>query len=315
MVHFTKEELVWDCFEGLHCECGHKHGWQLKRDFFETIYREQGYSRLQLWGRIVEAYTDLNLKFPMDILPGLSGLASAFHTEGDQYLAGGWKSHFPDNLLWVTHNPRSFTSKISADHAVANHPPSWSWASMDWTNIREAISCEAARRGDFALKNQKVVAELVDTACYPSTPDLFGLVSGGYLTVRSCLYQVSEITQISGGNHNSKCTITFKRNQPGAPEPHVNEAEVFHDIDRLGDTVVDCEVVKNLQDIYYLPLCVDGRRVEGLLLHKLDPALDADVIARAKLPSARTVYARVKSLSFGIDDHFHYESQDEVILV
>jgi hypothetical protein len=267
-----------------------------------------------MWGRLVEAYTDLNLKFAMDTLPGLSGLATAFQENSDRYLAGTWMSHFPDNLLWEMYEPKSIARKISADQPIANHPPSWSWASMDWTNISKGISCKAARRGEYEKSVQNVVAQFVHAVCHPSTADPFGLVSGGYFTLKGCLYEVSRLERIETG-HNTKARLTYTKHIPGVAEPHVIEEEAFNDPYRLGDTELDCAVIKALNDVFYLPLCSNDFVVEGLLLHKLDPVANADVIARAKLPSERVVYERVGFLSFGMDNEFRLDLTEEIIIV
>jgi hypothetical protein len=65
---------------------------------------------LDLWYKLVENYFQRDLTEYSDILPALSGLASAVHTvRGKRYLAGLWESDIQLGLLWRMHHPHQYS--------------------------------------------------------------------------------------------------------------------------------------------------------------------------------------------------------------
>ncbi|KAJ6783804.1 hypothetical protein PWT90_02920 [Aphanocladium album] len=79
------------------------------------------------WHRLVENYTALDLTFPKDIFPAMSGIAKTFQSvQRSAYLAGLWRSTLVPDLLWHANPPTSapFPQRLSTWRA-----PSWSWAS------------------------------------------------------------------------------------------------------------------------------------------------------------------------------------------
>lgn len=85
------------------------------------------------WCSIVRCYTQTELTKPSDRLTALKGIASAMasqfrHSQTD-YLAGLWKPNIAIHLLWARQSESySPADEILADQ-LANHFPSWSWAS------------------------------------------------------------------------------------------------------------------------------------------------------------------------------------------
>ncbi|CAK7218900.1 hypothetical protein SBRCBS47491_003662 [Sporothrix bragantina] len=99
VVHFTAEELVWDCFAGTHCECAQNDGYDMKRQLGLSIgdmsnersnersedqkNNQERYKRLhgqlsKAWSDAIEQYTYRSLTFVEDRLPALSGLAAFY---------------------------------------------------------------------------------------------------------------------------------------------------------------------------------------------------------------------------------------------
>ncbi|RSL89534.1 hypothetical protein CEP52_014868 [Fusarium oligoseptatum] len=75
------------------------------------------------WYNLLWLYGPRKLTNPSDKLPAISGLASLFAKRlDDEYVAGLWRSHLIEGLLWQGLNCRRVQEYRS---------PSWSWASMD----------------------------------------------------------------------------------------------------------------------------------------------------------------------------------------
>ncbi|KAF2496648.1 HET-domain-containing protein, partial [Lophium mytilinum] len=144
-VHFTRDSLVWECNDGLHCECC---GRMLDdsstfRDHFATmqltlhkpgglaspweILRSEQPMVSNLWCNLVERYSLRKLSYDWDRLPAISSLASMFTSHLGKYLAGHWESDLPFSLLW---EPRAHSGRRSRpSERPVSSPPSWSWAS------------------------------------------------------------------------------------------------------------------------------------------------------------------------------------------
>lgn len=128
IVHFAKEELVWECFERSTCECSQIRPYQAK-DL--GIAKEEVQPRLWLrqslpqmarcWHLIVTSYTALDLTFPADIFPALQGLAKIMPSQMGEYLAGLWSETLISDLCWgagpTSRRPEQWRA------------PTWSWAS------------------------------------------------------------------------------------------------------------------------------------------------------------------------------------------
>ncbi|KAI0538999.1 heterokaryon incompatibility protein-domain-containing protein [Xylaria digitata] len=134
VVHFANNEVAWECLHRCECQClggnnaerfanpkvvlsGFLHG---PRTQYTTDHPAAQ------WLEIVEEYTSLALTFTKDRLPALSGAAqrSRQYRDGDDYVAGLWKSEILLGLTWCSHGllrerPREWIA------------PLWSWASID----------------------------------------------------------------------------------------------------------------------------------------------------------------------------------------
>jgi hypothetical protein len=168
VLHFTSNELVWECNRKCECEC---------RRQSEPTYRRLDPRLLgnmdkvfSEWRAVVMDYTSRSLTKDFDKFPALSGLVTKFQNSmrqmagsSDTYLAGLWRSNLVDELAWKTpttggretwlrNNPPSLPASDSkapkggADGALNlamrqttindwRRPkeyvaPSWSWASV-----------------------------------------------------------------------------------------------------------------------------------------------------------------------------------------
>lgn len=147
------------------------------------------------WYSIAGNYSSRTLAKPTDKLVALSGLASLLANSipggSDDYLAGIWRNHLAEGLLWHTEEPCARYSTYVA--------PSWSWASMD------------GKISYFHERNQFPFESHIDIEeyfCEKSVLDPTGSVSGGHIRligevvpVQTLVLRNSSSTVIAGGPH------------------------------------------------------------------------------------------------------------------
>ncbi|MCJ1350539.1 MAG: hypothetical protein MMC33_000520 [Icmadophila ericetorum] len=159
-LHFSESELAWECHSAITCECS---SFTQRRRRGGALLK--GTIKGEMWKQIVAEYTALNLTFPKDRLPALSGLAQAMSRVkvGDEYLCGLWRKSLPVELLWCTVEsiPRA-SLRLGKSYA-----PTWSWASITGT---VEYSPKGIRVSD--------TFEILEIYC-PINPDnLFGPLNG-----------------------------------------------------------------------------------------------------------------------------------------
>lgn len=97
VVHFSQNELVWECAELGDCQCG---GY-----FVTSNPKSRDWSNKDSWRSAVEIFTTLHLTIEQDRLPALFGFAD-FYAQSiraslkTDYLAGLWKTSLHVDLLW-----------------------------------------------------------------------------------------------------------------------------------------------------------------------------------------------------------------------
>ncbi|KAF5975539.1 hypothetical protein FBULB1_7319 [Fusarium bulbicola] len=154
VLHFTKDQMYWECLETTVCEADPD--WKLQilakddrlRQPIQTVYKAAGrqivrrVSNLQtnqglgaiglektyhtLWGSLVSIYANCALTKESDRLIAMSGIAKRFQEASkDTYLAGLWKEVIHSDLTWKT-------NAIEGAEVVRNesYAPTWSWASV-----------------------------------------------------------------------------------------------------------------------------------------------------------------------------------------
>jgi hypothetical protein len=147
ILHFEREEVIWECRTVRMCECGSERPPLSSQNAslgtaYTFLYDTKSVSETCDWWRnvVVEEYSALDLTKSSDKLPALSGLATLVRekTKG-VYLAGLWLSDIASGLLWelwegVPHQHRQYSE--SDIHYVVPwnvesqdfNTPSWSWA-------------------------------------------------------------------------------------------------------------------------------------------------------------------------------------------
>ncbi|KAL2162607.1 hypothetical protein VTH06DRAFT_6443 [Thermothelomyces fergusii] len=134
ILHFGRQEMLWECREHRTCECG-----RMRFLVYETSiggFRkmmsqpESGdHDDLQnLWRKMVVEYTALELTVRTDRLPALAGLATAVRRRRRQeYLAGLWRDTLAPDMCWFLRDP----SLRPPEPGAVRRKPTWSWASVD----------------------------------------------------------------------------------------------------------------------------------------------------------------------------------------
>jgi Heterokaryon incompatibility protein (HET) len=192
ILHYTSNELVWECNEWRYCECGHgsaaigpddeqSNRSMRKPDVFGTLSRDQIYEK---WDGIIYLLTERQLSNDEDKLPALSGLTNQFATmfelvsasgQSDQYLTGLWRSNLTKSLLWTTEDDRY---RVSRDKEIVyRRPKSWRAPSWSWASVEGPVTISRLLRFNDCI-------EIVEASTVPGTPDPYGQVKSGRLVVK-----------------------------------------------------------------------------------------------------------------------------------
>ncbi|KAI1850941.1 hypothetical protein JX265_007266 [Neoarthrinium moseri] len=185
VVHFTRDEIIWECMERTTCECGcirflWSPGWV---PFNKNLLHEPNLSMMSraelnaTWHQIVQEYSRLNLTFSRDRLPAISGAARILSQfQGSAYYAGLWRASFVRDMMWKRHGSSQKSKKL-------DKTPSWSWAS---------INAEVTYNED-AITTTEMVA-VMDIIMEPiATNDQFGTVRGGLAVLSGFLVSSHQV--------------------------------------------------------------------------------------------------------------------------
>ncbi|KAI0444495.1 hypothetical protein F4803DRAFT_511524 [Xylaria telfairii] len=126
--------------------------------------------KLAIWQSILKGYTELELTFPKDRLPALSGLAQKLRGDEDKYLAGVWESALPDSLFWN----QDVSNTVISESPKPLAAPTWSWASISSARLRKEHgyyhSCRSKRDSIFSIRVESIDVQ-------PATANLYGTVN------------------------------------------------------------------------------------------------------------------------------------------
>lgn len=133
-IHYTANELVWECREELLCECstcGTDKIFPMPKVSHQDLFMAPSVEVSEVmrrWNVIVHEYSGLDLSFAEDRLPAISGIARQMHGSFKHllgnYVAGLWTQTILDSISW----------QLSLAPRARPHPkfaPTWSWASVD----------------------------------------------------------------------------------------------------------------------------------------------------------------------------------------
>ncbi|PMD16357.1 HET-domain-containing protein [Hyaloscypha hepaticicola] len=150
------------------------------------------------WNNIVEEYSKKNLTKETDRLIALYGIAQSIKQQytHDEYVAGMWKNHLLNQLLWMTYTN---LKKARPEYRA----PSWSWASV----IGKLMFRDILETEELGGLGAKVVEVSVDT-----TKAKEGEVRGGYLEIRGKIFTgtwkvAGRHKEVSNGEKNEKVPL------------------------------------------------------------------------------------------------------------
>lgn len=231
-VRFARDQVWWDCAAGRACETfpqgrdsttpnvlssPDKSLWDPRRplDLFDLLMMAiggiPGRSLAQMannnngeisasqWQHIVSRYSQLELSRPTDKLAAIAGIAQAVQSlrnlpESD-YLAGLWKTDFPDCLLW-----RSCNDITACPEYIA---PSWSWASYPGLVSYHSNDSEE----EFTFKEASILVErcaVLDAWVDNGLHSRFGRVTSGQVSIAAPIYKIElRVSQEHGKSFSS----------------------------------------------------------------------------------------------------------------
>ncbi|KAI3320937.1 heterokaryon incompatibility protein-domain-containing protein [Xylariaceae sp. AK1471] len=127
------------------------------------------------WVTIVEHYSKGLLTKESDRLIALYGVAQWMKEKliDDQYVAGHWKRHLLNQLLWMTY------PNLDKQRPTVYRAPSWSWAS---------VIGKIAFRDILEAEGQDKVCQLLDVEV-TNVDGKEGQITGGYIRIKSQVFE------------------------------------------------------------------------------------------------------------------------------
>ena len=276
-LHFCGKEIVFECTEGLKCECGHA-----EDDFTLSIGDEGRVMEIEnikdgvvlkrrssnqiKWTQFVSAYSSLSLTFGTDRLPAISGLARDFAERRSdrppgRYLAGHWENTLHEELVWFVGEPllryrdrkaspqrqHTVVSPVAQNTKVEKYiAPSFSWASV-FETIRY-------RAWDSGCKLQ---CETIDASVELDGTDKYGAVLPGCsLTIHGRLSK-SRWTMVRSDNQTEFVLSDFI----GTQQLDRYEAPGIRFLPDYTITFADSHQISTTEDLYILPIVERGVRL------------------------------------------------------
>jgi hypothetical protein len=137
------------------------------------------------WYSIVSMYATRGITFDKDVFPAISGLAREVQRGiGQEYKAGLWAQDIHRGLIWFA--PRPCAKRRAAPYIA----PSWSWASVDFSEIEEYWQSKYSPTDEIYhvhLQYSKLlipVAKILNLQVSNKDRDPFGQVSDGRLQIQ-----------------------------------------------------------------------------------------------------------------------------------
>ena len=196
-LHFASNELIWECKEGMDCECNEnkllettKHDpvgyFNAFKSYYLEAYTASPYRVQVAWRDMVHAYTELNLSHAKDTLPALSGITKKFIglRPEDIYLAGLWEFSFVQDLLWHAGSFGISEKKDLRPRPEKWRAPTWSWASVDSAVMTRGAS---HNHGNDDGPGMTSCIDVLAVNCIPAGDDITGELSSGYAVLRGSI--------------------------------------------------------------------------------------------------------------------------------
>jgi hypothetical protein len=222
VLHFTSNEVVWECKEGYLCECSpeisavplssnsplHLTRWSMDNQLPKPLFwmmiasNEDSYPRAD-WISLATRFSGLNLTFQDDKLPAISGIARIIEQRfKDTYLAGMWRTQLPYTLCWSRslHAQSQQSQLRQSEDARTWRAPTWSWASRDGQ----------VHFTKGALKGYKV-SNVIFANCSQAGSDRTGRVEAGFLVMIGTLWPLNYAGPSSSVEFDNANAVQFER--------------------------------------------------------------------------------------------------------
>jgi hypothetical protein len=262
IIDFGREQVTWTCLQRYASESdpdGTEVQEETKNDLFRPlrIWRVKSSDELDSgyeWIHIIRQYSECALTFPADRLVALSAVAKEFKAcqlePSDVYLAGLWRSHLPQALLWHMNG-----AKRSSANYIA---PSWSWASTG-QGVRPFEFGRSFLQGHFTPRTVKA-----KTMFYNDNP--YGEVRGGFI-ILECFLCSATATEHLGGKQTIQ--INTPRGDETASEGITMETKTFGQLwdDRVKRAIFTLMLI-NVDKLKMTPGKVSRHKAYGLLLER-----------------------------------------------
>ncbi|RKL41456.1 hypothetical protein BFJ72_g5348 [Fusarium proliferatum] len=216
IVHFTSRQVFVQCGRDVLSEDGarfenvmskwavlgrHQSDPAVNARFAPTANRYESSRRSGGWDFLVESYSRRQLSFETDKLPAIAGMARWLQQQtGETYLAGLWKEHICQDLLWRKY-PYEEMRPVWADRSrryvygpgkplppfkkpKAYRAPSWSWASLDGSVKFESLSIS-------------VCSHFCDSFLEYHSGSHFGKILSGWLKIKVGLFAETKLDTTS----------------------------------------------------------------------------------------------------------------------
>jgi len=215
LLSFYGDEMVFQCREVHHCECGLRHrdplDWRsrrpIKSNHLRPFYHQFPlYTANAIWQWIIDNYGRRKLTFITDRLPVLSGVARVVQgLFGTRYLAGHWnKNTLLLSLCW------SASGDTPVPQFTEYVVPSWSWAA-----VLTGLTRNNSLHDRYTLAKGTAVLAAETTL---KTGDPTGAVLGGYVIVRGVFLLVEVVeTDDSHAMQRNGVDINFSLDQKLRP--------------------------------------------------------------------------------------------------
>ncbi|KAF4817106.1 hypothetical protein CGCSCA5_v006197 [Colletotrichum siamense] len=183
VLHFTSDEMAWECDTLTECECRQESGPSNRELSLGRKHDMQ--SIYDTWRLIVRAYAKRSLAHESDKMPALRGLVDRFHhlmaqasdADPDEYLAGLWRGDLVAQLAWKPPSPSDLEAFMkSTNRRNVDNIGDTSTEDMEaWMAVLE----ERNRQGDWHESGGYVAptwswahlrGPISYLTCLPSTP-------------------------------------------------------------------------------------------------------------------------------------------------
>ena len=226
MVHFTKEEMVWECQSRYRCECTQFDDSRQRTSKDDWISGDTANMGVQ-WYSFVNEVCVRQLTFRTDILPCLSGIAAQMEASMmGRYLAGLWEEDLPLGLTW--------SYKQLQTRMVPQQAPSWSWASLEGRS--PPYSLLRQEWDSIALKVPH--AQILDAQCIPKGQNAYGAISQSHIKILAPFVPVEIMENHNAANEVNPSHWIMKR---PAVERAVQVSEAEHQLPANADSHLNLE--------------------------------------------------------------------------